>query len=229
MRKKARNLTAWLSSRAFISDLTCRSTCPAKPDVQTPDAISHHSPWHKKNLDSPTLISPWLGTISTCREAAKERSTQKRVRQQQLSSAKKPGHASNASIRRGWVERIWLLISMYLSRRCHRALGNIQSHFQPNIKPHQMIQKASISLQISTHSTTLGAVMAQPLSTPLNVDWNWLTDLFWQQSTAILFALELTSCSDTTFLQAQPSVMVGSHWQYSGSSAAFSRQKPKSK
>lgn len=42
--------------------------------------------------------------------------------------------------------------------------------------------------------------MAQPLSTPLNVDWNWLTDLFWQQSTAILFALELTSCSDTTFL-----------------------------
>lgn len=32
-----------------------------------------HLPWHKKNLDSPTLISPWLGTISTCRETEKDK------------------------------------------------------------------------------------------------------------------------------------------------------------
>lgn len=32
-----------------------------------------HLPWHRKNLDSPTLISPWLGTISTCRETEKDK------------------------------------------------------------------------------------------------------------------------------------------------------------
>lgn len=37
-----------------------------------------HIPSQRKNLDSPTLISPCIGVISTCREARREKHRQSR-------------------------------------------------------------------------------------------------------------------------------------------------------